>query len=195
MINLNDLITDIHASEVVELDESLDAAQQWRIEERIMQVINESSDEDANPPIRYYKKCRKKRWLVFSLAAILLLALVLTGIAAVQNDWDVALIDFMGINDVDTLQLKGREVEIYKITAYKKTSPYIKNIENLGLVDTPIQMTVTTSIGDKYSAYIRIETDYILPETFNPETDYILLDNIKTDIDPMLDGYGQIAKN
>ena len=184
MNNLDDLIKNIHSSEIVKIEGTLDASTQWRIEDQILQNI------DVTSTILYRKKSKRKKRFLFLIAAAMLIALGLTGIAAVQNDWDVLLIDFMGISDADTLQLEGGDVQINKIAHYEKTSPYIESIDVLGLVDAPIQMAAASSIGDKTSAYIRIETDYILPDTFNPETDYILPFNIRTNISPMLNGYG-----
>lgn len=184
MNNLDELITDIYANETVDIDGTLDTAAQWRIEEQILQHINTDST------ILYKKKSKHKKRLLFALAAVLLVALSLTGFAAVQNEWDIALVNFMGISNADTLQLEGGDVQINKIAQYEKTSPYLDSIETLGLVKSPIQITATTSIGDKNSAYIRIETDYTLPETFNPETDYVLPFNIRTNISPMPNGYG-----
>lgn len=184
MANLDDLINNIYADETVPIEGTLDTAAQWRIEERILSNINTA------PTILYKKKTHRKKRLVLALVAVLLLALGLTTIAAVQNDWDVILIDFMGISDADTLQLEGGDIFIDKTAQYEKTSPFLEEVDDLGLVDIPIQMTVVSSIGDKNNAYIRIETDYILPDTFNPETDYVLPFDIDTSISPMLNGYG-----
>ena len=163
MNNLSDLIHDIYSDEIVEIDGTLDAAAQWRIEDRILQNINGVST------ILYRKKSKRKKRFLFLIAAVMLVVLGLTAFAAAQNDWDIMLIDFMGISDSDTLQLEGGDVQINKTASYEKTSPYLDDIGDLGLVDTPLQMAAISSIGDKTSAYIRIETDYILPDTFNPE--------------------------
>lgn len=164
MNNLNDLINEIHNDEILEIEGNLNTAQQWRIEERILQAINEDDS------IIYKKKSKSKKWIVLALAATLLLALGLTTMAAIQNDWDVQLINFMGISNADTLQLESGEVEINQ-TCKSMCIDYGEN--EIG-VEKAIQMTVVSSIGDKNSAYIRIETNYEVPKNYNPETDYVL---------------------
>lgn len=179
MNNLDYFIHDIYENEIVEIEDTLNSDAILRIEEQILKNIQTSSK----------RKIKSKKHFLFALAATLLLALGITGFATVKNEWDVLLIDFMGINDADTLQLEDGQVNIDKLARYEKISPEIQNIDDFGLVETPIEITVDSSIGDKNSTYIRIETDYTLPETFNAETDYVLPFNSSVSISPMQSGY------
>lgn len=188
MNNLNDLIHDIHADETVPIEGSLDPAQQWRIEERILQSIHEETKNTGPKVTAFRPKQKRRKWLTFALAAVLLFALGITAMAAVKNEWDIQLINFMGIGDADTLQLEGGEVQIQKTAVYSPESL----AKNAVFPETPIQITAVSSIGDKNSAYIRIETDYALPASYNEETDYILSDDHTLDIDPLESGYGMV---
>ena len=51
-------------------------------------------------------------------------------------------------------------------------------------------MRAASSIGDKNEVYIRIETDYELPEDFDVETDYILPEDYHLSVSPNKSGYG-----
>ena len=148
MANLVDLITEIREDELVEMEASLDSAIEWRIEEKILKAIGEESK------LVKYKKPKRKKWIL-AAAAILIMGLGLTG--AAKNEWDMALINFMGLSDANTLQLEGGEVQIDQSASA-----------------SGITFTAVSSIGDKNSGYIRIETDYEFPEDYNFETDYIL---------------------
>lgn len=188
MNNLDDLIHDIHTEEVVPIDDSLDDAMQWRIEERILQSIKEDKADIPPSPVPLHSRPKRKKWLTLALAAVLLFALGITTIAAVKNEWDIQLIHFMGISNADTLQLEGGEVQINKTATYTRES----SVEDAIFPENPIQIKAISSIGDKNSAYIRIETDYELPSSYNEETDYILSDNCDITIDPLESGYGSV---
>ena len=149
MGNLDDLIKDIREDEVVEIKGSLDSAAEWRIEEKILKAIGEE------PKLVEYKKAKPKKWILVAAAAVFILAMGLT--SAAKSEWDIALIDFMGLSNANTLQLEGGEVQIDQRASC-----------------AGIEMTVVSSIGDKNSGYIRIETDYEFPEDYNMDTDYIL---------------------
>ena len=148
MANLNDLIRDVQEHEAIDLPGSMNDAMQWRVEEK---VLNAMQGEKIVP----FKKASRKKWFVLAVAAILIMGLGLT--SAAKNEWDIALINFMGLSDANTLQLEGGEVQI-----------------DQSAVASGITFTVVSSIGDKNSGYIRIETDYEFPENYNFETDYIL---------------------
>lgn len=45
------------------------------------------------------------------------LALSITALASIHNEWDIALIQFMGIQDSNTLQLESGEVQM-NVPAY-----------------------------------------------------------------------------
>lgn len=157
MNNLDEFIKEIRESETLEIKGTLDSDMQWRLEDKIMTAINEESK------IISYRKPRRKKWLLLASAAVLVLGLGLT--SAAKNEWDISLLNFMGLSEADTLQLEGGEVQIDKTST-----------------SNGITVTATTSIGDKNSAYIRIETDYVLPDTFNLETDYIMPENFSVTI-------------
>ena len=152
MSNLDDLIRDIREAEVVEIQGSLEAAAEWRIEEKIFAAIEEETEVSK---LVDYKKPNRRKWLLIAVAAVLVLAIGLT--SAAKQEWDIALIEFMGLSNANTLQLEGGEVKIDQSS-----------------ICSGITFNVVSSIGDKNSAYIRIETDYELPEDYNHETDYIL---------------------
>ena len=157
MNNLNDLIKDIRDSETLELEGSVDSDMQWRLEDKILSAIKDDVQMVS------CRKPRRKKWFVLAAAAVLVLGLGLT--SAAKNEWDISLLNFMGLSEADTLQLEGGEVQIDKSSS-----------------SNGITVTATTSIGDKNSAYVRIETDYVLPDTFNFETDYIMPDNFSVTI-------------
>ena len=147
MYNLDDLIQNISNDEVRDIPGSLTKSQQSRIESRILAEMH---------LVSYKQKPLRKR-IVLILAAVFLLLISITSVAASENEWDIAITNFMGLNDPSTLQLESGEVEI-------KTSA-----SSNGLTITKI-----TSIGDKNTAYIRMDTDFKLPEDFDETTDYIL---------------------
>lgn len=126
-------------------------ARQYRIEERIFQTISEESSIENVTPIRR----KRKNLCVFLAAAIMALALSITALASIHNEWDIALIQFMGIQDSNTLQLESGEVQM-NVPAYYQP----KESASVFLGLSPIQMTVVSSIGDKNSAYIHIKTAF-----------------------------------
>lgn len=156
MHNLDDLIQNISNDEVREIPGSLTKSQQARIEAKI------SAEIQSNEPTKLvlYKRKPLRKRMALVLAAVFILLLSITAIAATENEWDIAITNFMGLNDPSTLQLESGEVEI-KATAYSN-----------GLAITNI-----TSIGDKNSAYIRMDTNYKLPANFDETKDYILPEN------------------
>lgn len=184
MNNIADLITDIQKQELIEIDGSLNPESQKRIESQILKTIAESK----NPKATVVGKRRLSKRLTLILAAALTMTLGLTAIAAKENEWDIALINFMGIGNANTLQLESGEVQINQ----SATSECI----DYGTTDAgekkDITMTATTSIGDENEVYIRIETDYELPDGFNPETDYILPEDYSLSISDNRSGYGSV---
>ena len=155
MHNLDDLIKNISVDEIPDIPGKLSAEQQRRIESKIF----------AELPVVTRKRLPLHKRMVIALAAILVLLISLTAVAATENEWDIALMNFMGLNDPSTLQLESGEVEI-------------------DATDSSGGLTITkiTSIGDKNSAYIRIDTDYKIPEDFDETTDYILPEHHSTTI-------------
>ncbi len=161
--NLEGLFSEIYEREVLPVDGELSDVERYRIEGKIFAAIR--SDVDTS----HYPRRRKKRVLLVLIAAIIA-AFGLTAGAAAQNDWDIALMNLMGINDADSIQLEGGVVEISTNASCVGTD--YKN--NPAGEQKTINVTKVTSIGDKNNAYIRIDTDYELPPDFNEKTDYIL---------------------
>jgi len=112
------------------------------------------------------------------LVASLVLIFGLTAFAAKENEWDITLINFMGLNSSDVLQLEGGEVVINERT----TSRWIDYSRNEKGEGKELSITEITSIGDRNSAYIRVKTDYEIPDDFNKKTDYILPENSKINV-------------
>lgn len=165
MSKLDDFIQEIHADEALPFDHKMKCRQQERIEAMIFEAIG--IEKSAEKPVR---RLKKRRVLVFALAAVLLISFAVTAGAAVQNDWDVALMNFMGISDTDTVQLEGGEVKIGE----KAVCSGLDFSRNASGERKEMTVTAVSSVGDKNSAYIRIDTDYELPKDFNAESDYVL---------------------
>lgn len=206
MNRIDSLIHEIKEHETLELDESLEQEAFNRIEEKVFRVIREEqgmsdkkqSDTGDNVKNsnalnrvivnkRVSKRSMRKKRLFFTLAAVFVMVLGLTVYAAKENEWDITLINFMGISNANTLQLENGIVEINQ-SCKSKCVEYGYE-ENGKETEIEIEMTATTSIGDKNEVYIRIETDYMLPEDFNPETDYVLPENHNLMIEPNKSGY------
>ncbi len=58
------------------------------------------------------QKLRPRKFLALVLAAALLMAFGVVASAARSNDWDIALMEFMGIDNADTLQWSDETVQI-----------------------------------------------------------------------------------
>ena len=172
MYRIDDFITEIHNNEAIKIPGEMTGEQKKRIEAYLQAMIQEEGQEKKGFFVKSKKFPRKKRTVIL-LAATLVLTLGLTVFAAKQNEWDITLINFMGLNDSDTLQLEGGEVIINEKTTSTWTD-YAKESEG---EKKQISIVQITSIGDKNSAYLRIDTDYELPEDFNEKTDYILPDS------------------
>jgi len=115
------------------------------------------------PKINNKFKLSKKRFALVLIAATLLLGM--SALAARDNEWDIVILNYMGISDADTKQLEDGAVTI-----------------DATVKDNGITMKAVSSVGDKNSAYIRIDTDYKLPASFQKETDYIVPDDWSTRI-------------
>lgn len=158
MNHIDDLYRELDEKDAIEPEIEMNQDKQQRIASMIMAGIrNEQEKSEVMAPVKK-KRMTMKRFAAILLAGILLFGM--TAYGAEKNEWDIAIVDYMGINNADTVQLKGGEVEI-------------------GATDTSNGVTfqAVTSVGDKNSVYIRIDTDYILPESFDQRTDYILPEN------------------
>ena len=181
MNSVDDLIREIQDHEVVEIDGRLDNDSLRKIEERILRTVNEEKKD-----IR--KKRSRKSWLVLGLAAIFAFALGLSVYAAKENEWDIALINFMGISDANTLQLENGVVEIDQgQRSLCVDYGYVPTGE-----EKEVEIQAVSSIGDKNEVYIRIETDYVLPDDFNAETDYVLPEDYGLSVSPNKSGFGSV---
>lgn len=181
MNSVDSLIREIQEHESVEIDGSLSEDSRKRIEEKIMQAILKEE-----VPVR--KKKGRKAWLILTLAAVLVLALGLSVGAVKEKEWDIALINFMGISNANTFQLENGMVEIYQ----GEKSLCMDYGQISSGVEKEVEMQAVHSIGDKNEAYIRIETDYVLPEDFDPTTDYILPEDYSLSVSPNKSGYGSV---
>lgn len=163
MYNIDDLITDVQEHEIVDINGEMTKEQRERIEGKILSSIHNNK----------MKKFPRRKRLVVLLAATFVLLLGLTGVAAVENEWDITLTNFMGISDADMLQLESGEVQIgaSDVSECKDFSESAEGIEK------EIKMMATSSIGDKNCAYIRIDTDYELPKGFDASTDSIMMED------------------
>lgn len=182
---LDEVIQEIRPDEVLDMDGKLEPQQRERIENRILTAIFEEQkspyakkkdtvQENENTDNVNEKTCKKKKshrkFLTLMLAAVLVIAFALTAGAASEHDWDVALVNFMGISDADTVQLPDGNIQI-GVSDVCYGVDYSKNPAG---EQAEIRMIATSSIGDKNAAYIRIDTNYELPEDFDPERDYVL---------------------
>lgn len=176
MHRIDEMITEIRDSEAITIPGELMDEQQERIYNKVLERINVTEGMKRNTE-KTHRFPTRKRYIVL-LAATLILALGLTAFAAKQNEWDITLINFMGLNDTDVLQLEGGEVLINE----KATSTWLDYAKTPKGEEKEISITGITSIGDCNSAYLRVNTDYKLPESFDETTDYILPENSKIDI-------------
>lgn len=211
-ITIDDLICNIFDTEAPDLPGYMEKEQQARIETRIMEGIRELQEKekdwnmvrikelqekekateirnrnDATGKRQEYiiqtpPKKRKKGFLVFGLAAVLLLGLCLSVFASTNPDWDMEILTFMGLAESTTFQLESGEVEIQvydscQAIEYKRDSGGKK-------ITSPkeVKIMAVNSIGDRNSACIRIETDYELPEGFVESTDYIMPENYSLNV-------------
>ncbi len=159
LIRIDDLITEIKSDEAIEINGELSEIQKKRIKQKVMQTTCG----------RKRSARKNKKILAVLLVSVLTVAFALTAYASNQQEWDIMLTNYMGISDADTLQLEGGQVEINK-TCESQCMDYSDSKSG---EQKNVTMRAVNSIGDKNHVYIRIETDYEIPEDFNPETNYI----------------------
>jgi len=170
MSYINKLFNEIDEKETVEIGSSMDKEKQQRIEAMIMAGIQEENKNVhvKDDIIKLEKNKSKMKFSKRKFVALLLAATFLMGVtvyAAEKNEWDIAIVNYMGISNANTVQLADGVVEI-----------------GASALSNGVTMKAVTSVGDKNSAYIRIDTDYKLPDTFNEEKDYILTNGWNTTI-------------
>ena len=178
MSSMDGFIREIQNHELVEIEGCLDASSLKRIEGRILQEVLGKQENSA-------KKRGHKKWLVLALTAVLLMGLGITVAAAKEHEWDIELIRFMGIKDINTFQLESGEVQINQ----GQKSMCVDYGSSAVGEEKEIEMRAVSAIGDKNEVYIRMETDYVLPEDFDPATDYVLPKDYNLSISPN-NGYG-----
>ncbi|MBQ7775487.1 MAG: hypothetical protein IJ379_06150 [Lachnospiraceae bacterium] len=181
MNSVDALIREVQGHEALEIEEVLDEESLNRIEEKVLKVVRQDCHKST-------PKRRRKKWLMFAFAAVLTMGLGLTAVAAKENEWDIELINFMGISDANTLQLESGEVEINQ--GQKSLCMDYGRVE--AGEEKEVEMKAVSSIGDKNEVYIRIETDYVLPDDFDPNTDYILPEDYSLSVSPNKSGFGSV---
>lgn len=193
---LDDMIRDIHSDEAPEFGGKLEEQQQKHIEQMVLSAICHEKDtmalekeslsaKETSPEKESLsaketspekekksgkKKLNRRKWMTFLFAAAFIAAFAMTAGAAAQNDWDVAIVNFMGISDADTVQLPDGNIQI----GVSDVSYGVDYSKNPAGEKKKITLTAASSIGDRNAAYIRFDTDYELPEDFDPERDYVL---------------------
>lgn len=161
MNRIDELWNEIEEKEIVEIKSTIDQEKQKRVEAMILSAIQGENTKSENVSGKLANQ-NKSKFSKKKLAALLFVAVFILGMtvyAAEKKEWDIAIVNYMGISDADTVQLEDGVVEIGTTSQ-----------------SNGITMKAVTSVGDKNSAYIRIDTDYKLPEDFSEKTDYILPD-------------------
>lgn len=184
--DIDSLLQDIHDDETLSFTETLSSEQQSRIESMILSSIHheqpfsstQETRQKERPQSKEGQKLRPRKFLALVLAAALLMAFGVVASAARSSDWDIALMEFMGIDNADTLQWSDGTVQIQSSSVCSGTD-YAQ--DPAGEIQ-PLKIAATSSIGDKNAAYIRLDTNYILPENFDSEHDYILPGNTSVNV-------------
>lgn len=184
MVRMDELIREIHADEAIEISGNISDEQQKRVENRVMEaILSQEASRKKAPFLR-------RELLVFGLAAILLIGLCVTALGASNHDWDIALIQAMGLSNTDTLQLESGEVQINEAVSASATE-YLNGKEEKKVVT----ITAVNSIGDKNSAFIQVNTDYRVPIGFDREEDYMIANDICIHISRKNPKKGSITTN
>ena len=125
--DIDSLLQDIHDEEALSFTETLSFEQQSQIESMILSSIHQErplppaqgARQKLRPQIkkqpatpRAGQKLRPRKFLSLVLAAALLMGFGVVASAARSNDWDIALMEFMGIDNADTLQWSDGTVQI-----------------------------------------------------------------------------------
>ncbi len=195
-IHMDDLIKEIRKTEAIDLPGFMDKEQQKRVEARILAGIQElqekteinKKEEMDGKVIPLRRKNKKKRFFILGIAAIMLLGLCLTALASSNPDWDIELLTFMGLDKSETFQLESGEVKIQVYDSFTATEYDAEGNPS----EKEVKIMAVSSIGDKNSACIRIETDYELPEELDETTDYIMPGNYSLNV---YEKPGKIIKN
>ena len=176
VVTIDELIDQIDDTEALDLPGFMDKETQERVEARIMNEICRLQEKESTGEtfaLSGRKKGGRKRFAVLALAAVLLMGLCIGVFAGSNPDWDVEILKFMGLNGSETFQLESGEVEIQVYDSCEA-------VEKTGIKE--VKIMAVSSIGDRNSGCIRVETDYELPEGFDEETDYIMPRNYSLNI-------------
>ncbi|MCI5650091.1 MAG: hypothetical protein MR332_11805 [Fusicatenibacter sp.] len=202
-IKIDEMLEELYPNEILSIDECLLEDQQKRIEGMILSGIRQCPKEEESgvqeePRKREASMVRKRnprRLFTFLLVAVLAAAMTMIASAAEKNDWDLAIMEFMGLEDSDTIQWSDGSVEI-GVSDQCSGTDYGSDPKGIRL---PLTITAASSIGDQNAAYIRFDTDYELPEDFDSERDYILPGTMDLGVyrkdpqkDPSVTNYGSV---
>ncbi|MGN0711677.1 MAG: DUF1287 domain-containing protein [Anaerovoracaceae bacterium] len=110
---------------------------------------------------------RRKRMGVLMLAAVLVFAMCITASAVIENEWEIDIINYLGLSNADTEQLHDGSVLINASDTQEVTNRLTGEKEK-------VKLEAIWSIGDKRNVFIKIETNIEPGESFNPERDYYI---------------------
>lgn len=175
MSKMEELLRDINIEpdfDMNEFGEDIGENQKERIYQRVMNQIHAEMKEekqitsqtipdsmDMGTP-KHQKSCThsKMRRRILLLVAVLLLG-TMTVQAAEKLEWDIYLEQSLGLDEEAKVQLEDG----YTVIDESDTSQ-------------GIELRAVTAIGDKYSMYIRFDTNFLLPE--GSEEAYYQFDNV-----------------
>ena len=133
-----------------------------------MEYLDDDLVAEADFSVRRKRKGLKRRLLSLSLAAVLTAGLAISAGAAVrESELDLMVLNYMGLGSHNTSQLMNGMIEMDAFDSEVSTN------QLSGSTDT-VTMKAVSSIGDNRTACIRINCDAILPDDFNPESDYLM---------------------
>lgn len=138
-------------------------------EDALTIILRETSQEKEQEKmevalVKNRKPKFKKRWIAIAAVAALAVGTISVG-AAKSDDWNWALLQRAGVTEaeaIDTIQLDNG----YVMIDASDTSTGTDYLAKEGGVPKDVTLTVTESFGDNNNVYVRIETDYELPEGF-----------------------------
>lgn len=140
-------------------------------EEAFDKILREAaqSKETQNTEVTVLKKAKprfKKKWI--ALVAVAVLAAGTLSVGAATGFFDGNMKESMGIDQEDAY-LTAKTIEMNE----SDTCTGVDYSVNASGEKKDVTMTVAKTIGDETTAYILIETDYELPEGFDPEVQQI----------------------
>lgn len=104
-----------------------------------------------------FSKGRRRRLGITIIAAVLVLALGITSFAINKNQWNIDIINYMGLGNADTTQLTDGSVEISAID----TKIVLNRVTG---TEDEIWMKADSSIGDNMNTYIKVQSNIVLPK-------------------------------